>query len=150
MQKRGSYEDRSSKWPVQTQKKYIVGWGGGLGANTHSKPIQIYRTQCTNTTTTYNCLKIDQANDLQTEKKELARRWLFRWTAGSPAVLQWWIEYKPFDAHCIWLNISIVYGWRSSLYLGGISSSYLVDALRCTLWRSSLHLVFECPLYPFQ
>ena len=58
---------------MQTQEKYIVGRGGGLGANTHSKPIQIHRTQCTNTTTTYNCLKIDQANDLQTEKKELAK-----------------------------------------------------------------------------
>ena len=35
--------------------------------------FEAYKDTCTNTTTTYNGLKIDEANDLQTEKKELAR-----------------------------------------------------------------------------
>ena len=65
-------------------------------------------------------------------KRKSWLRWLFRWTTGSPAVLQWWIEYQPFDAHCIWLNISIVFGW--------ISSSYLVDVLRCTFF--DLHCIW--------
>ena len=83
------------------------------------------------------------------KRKSWLRR-LFRWTAGSPAVLQWWIEYKPFDAHCIWLNISIVYGWRSSLYLVGYLRRIWLMFFAVLYWRSSLHLVFECPLCPFQ
>ena len=82
-------------------------------------------------------------------KRKSWLRCLFRWTAGSPAVLQWWIEYKPFDAHCIWLNISIVYVWRSSLYLVGHLRRIWLMFFAVLSWRSSLHLVLNVPFAPF-
>ena len=82
-------------------------------------------------------------------KRKSWLRWLFRWTTGSPAVLQWWIEYQPFDAHCIRLNISIVNGWRSSLYLVGCLRRFWLMFCAVLSWRSSLHLVLNVPFAPF-
>ena len=81
-------------------------------------------------------------------KRKSWLRWLFRWTTGSPAVLQWWIEYQPFDAHCIRLNISIVNGWRSSLYLVGCLRRFWLMFCAVLSWRSSLHLVLNVPFAP--